>query len=175
MSCQASLRSLFTLLLLISAAGCGDDAGGPDGGSAVDAFRPAEDAFVEPGADAFSPPDDAFSPPDDASVPPSPDTGAAMTTVSRRTDVEPILEMNCNMRGCHMDAAQFLSLTAMTGCAMASERRMVVPGSPDTSYLIAKLEGTRVCGMRMPLGRAPLSPGQVGTIRTWIAEGAQDN
>lgn len=160
--------SLVLLLVSAAASGCGGDTmPATDAGPPVDAFVPTVDAFAEPGADAFVPPEDAFSPAVDAFTP----TG----TVSRRGDVEPILNGSCMGAGCHSNPAQFLSTTAMTGCAGAADRRMIVPGSPDTSYLIAKLEGTAPCGRQMPLGRPPLSSMQIGTIRTWIAEGAQDN
>jgi hypothetical protein len=169
MSFQPTLRAALPLLLLSAGlAGCGGDAPpATDAGRPTDAFAPAVDAFIEPGTDAFVVPVDAFAPPVDAFAPPA--------TVSRRDDVVPILNGSCMSPGCHSNPSLFLSLTATTGCSAAAERRMIVPGSPDTSYLIAKLEGTASCGRQMPLSRPPLSAGQIGTIRTWIAEGAQDN
>lgn len=50
--------------------------------------------------------------------------------------------------------------------------RRVEPGSPDTSYLIDKLEGTQTSGDRMPQGQAPLSADTIAVIRQWIADGA---
>jgi len=58
---------------------------------------------------------------------------------------------------------------------MASDRRMVVPGDAAASYLVHKLEGTGICGVRMPLGRPALSAAQIAAIRTWIDEGARNN
>lgn len=48
----------------------------------------------------------------------------------------------------------------------------VEPGSPDTSYLIDKLEGTQTSGTRMPQGQASLSADTIAVIRQWIADGA---
>lgn len=53
----------------------------------------------------------------------------------------------------------------------------VVPGDPDNSYLVKKLEGTTgIAGVRMPRGNGPyLTSGQMLVIRRWIKEGAANN
>ena len=53
----------------------------------------------------------------------------------------------------------------------------VVPGDPDASYLIHKLEGRRdIVGVRMPLNGPPfLTDGQILVIRQWIRDGAPNN
>ena len=53
----------------------------------------------------------------------------------------------------------------------------VIPGDPDGSYLIQKLEGAAdIVGQRMPRTGGPfLTSGQMSIIRRWIAEGAQNN
>ncbi len=53
----------------------------------------------------------------------------------------------------------------------------VVPGDPDGSYLLHKLEGTPdIAGRRMPLNGPPyLTDGQVAIIARWIAVGAPRN
>jgi hypothetical protein len=50
----------------------------------------------------------------------------------------------------------------------------VIPGDPENSYLIQKLEGApSIVGRRMPINGPPyLTDGQVRTIRRWIAIGA---
>ncbi len=50
--------------------------------------------------------------------------------------------------------------------------RRVLPGEPDESYIILKLEGDARAGSQMPLGRAPLSQDQINMVRDWIANGA---
>ena len=53
----------------------------------------------------------------------------------------------------------------------------VIPGDPDNSYLVQKLEGTAgIVGLRMPRNNGPfLTEGQMLVIRRWIAEGANNN
>jgi hypothetical protein len=49
----------------------------------------------------------------------------------------------------------------------------VLPGNPDDSYLVRKLEGgPGITGARMPLSRASLPTAQLDLIRLWIAQGA---
>ena len=53
----------------------------------------------------------------------------------------------------------------------------IIPGDPDNSYLVQKLEGAPgIVGLRMPRSGPPyLTPGQMLIIRRWILEGAQNN
>jgi hypothetical protein len=54
----------------------------------------------------------------------------------------------------------------------------IVPGHPETSYLVDKLVGhsqqTGGCfmGVQMPYGGPSLTPGEIATIETWISAGA---
>ena len=53
----------------------------------------------------------------------------------------------------------------------------VVPGDPESSYLVHKVEGrTGIAGQRMPYGGAPyLTDGQILILERWIAVGAPRN
>lgn len=53
----------------------------------------------------------------------------------------------------------------------------VIPGDPENSYMIHKLEGTPgIAGKRMPLNGPPfLTDGQILIIKRWIAIGAPRN
>lgn len=53
----------------------------------------------------------------------------------------------------------------------------VIPGDPDNSYLIHKLEGAPgIFGLRMPLGGPPyLTSGQIAVVRRWIEQGAAND
>jgi len=53
----------------------------------------------------------------------------------------------------------------------------VVPGDPDNSYLIHKLEGSAtITGARMPRNAGPfLTAGQISIIRRWIQLGAKND
>ena len=48
----------------------------------------------------------------------------------------------------------------------------VIPGNPDGSLLIHKLEGTQTLGQRMPLGGPFLDQSTINVIRQWITAGA---
>jgi hypothetical protein len=49
----------------------------------------------------------------------------------------------------------------------------VIPGDPDNSYLVHKLEGTAVVGDRMPQDSPdPLDPAIIAAVRQWISDGA---
>src|SRR5438132_3351040 len=47
----------------------------------------------------------------------------------------------------------------------------VVPGDPDASFLIQKLDGTQTLGDRMPDGGPYLTTATVNVIRQWIQNG----
>ena len=50
---------------------------------------------------------------------------------------------------------------------------LVVPGDPESSYLVRKLEGRDITGLRMPRNGPPyLTDGQITVIRRWIELGA---
>ena len=101
--------------------------------------------------------------------------------VSFSEDVEPILDGCITCHGgvtpradlnLSDDAYDSLVDVESTDCP---GRIRVVPGEPDESYLIDKLEGADdICGTQMPQsGELPAS--ELDTIRQWISEGALDN
>ena len=53
----------------------------------------------------------------------------------------------------------------------------VIPGDPENSYIIHKLEGrSTIAGVRMPRGNGPyLTEGQILVIKRWITNGAPNN
>jgi polyvinyl alcohol dehydrogenase (cytochrome) len=64
--------------------------------------------------------------------------------------------------------------SGMPTCA-ASGLTRVLPGDPDKSLLVSKLEQAMpACGIRMPPAGA-LKPEQIKQVRDWVAGGAQDN
>jgi hypothetical protein len=48
----------------------------------------------------------------------------------------------------------------------------VIPGNPDGSLLVQKLEGTQTVGIRMPAFSPPLPQATIDVIRQWIRNGA---
>lgn len=87
---------------------------------------------------------------------------------------------------CHTGASAPLGLALDEGASRGNlvnvpsveraELLLVTPGDPEASYLLWKVEGRAgIIGGRMPLGLPPLSEDEIGALRGWIQEGAQDN
>jgi hypothetical protein len=73
------------------------------------------------------------------------------------------------------EGAAYASLVNVPSSRKAGAVR-VVPGNPDASYLIQKLEGAPdIVGDRMPQRGPFLTPGQIQIIRRWIELGAPNN
>lgn len=96
--------------------------------------------------------------------------------VSYANDVAPIFQKSCV--SCHGGMYEGekrteygLDLTSYEGVMAGSENGLVVePGDPDASYLV-----DMIASGDMPEEGDPLTPEQIETIRTWIAEGAKNN
>ena len=83
-------------------------------------------------------------------------------------DVLPILRQNCI--GCHGPAQQISGLRLDRRSA-ALNRKGVVPGSSDNSFLFHRISGNGY-GMQMP-PTGPLRAEQIEVIKTWIDQGAE--
>lgn len=122
-------------------------------------------------------------------VPPKPSSG-----ISLATNVQPIFNKGCVFAGCHLGpvAANGLDLSAGNSrkdtvnvpAQQLPSATLVVPGKPDQSYLLAKIEGTPgIAGDLMPLGcpgtpqggAQCLTADEILAVRTWIAECAPNN
>lgn len=96
------------------------------------------------------------------------------------SDVEPILEANCN---CHYAGAPaelsftdaYASLVNVPSTEAGLDR--VEPGAPDDSYLWHKLSGTHIAaggsGDPMPAPAGGLAAGSLAIIEAWISGGAE--
>ena len=116
-------------------------------------------------------------------------TGAADTAAAQpsyyEAEIAPMLQTNCAT--CHLTGQEAGNMSLIPAKAITSLVNVksseapalirVVPGDPDKSYLIMKLEGTQDqhggVGARMPFGAPPLSPDKIAKIRKWISEGAK--
>jgi hypothetical protein len=76
---------------------------------------------------------------------------------------------------CHGDWEQGDGLHAFLIDGEVSGERYVVPGDPDSSLLLQKLEEAPPWGERMPLQFELLSHAQQERIRQWISDGAANN
>jgi len=92
----------------------------------------------------------------------------------------------CSSAGCHTGGGATLpTIMDLTSAQASFDNHVnvaslqmpgairVLPGDPDNSYLIHKLEGTAAVGGRMPAGSPnPLDPATIADIRQWITDGA---
>jgi hypothetical protein len=74
------------------------------------------------------------------------------------------------------EGASYAALVGVASPIRAGAVR-VIPGDPDNSYLVRKLEGgPDINGERMPRTGGPfLTEGQMSVIRRWILEGANND
>jgi hypothetical protein len=111
------------------------------------------------------------------------DGGAAPGEATFTAVRDEILVPSCGFSSCHGTATGELLIDA-TGTwealvdvpsAAAPGEVLVVPGDPDGSYLVKKLEGAPgIAGLRMPQG-GQLDDADLELIREWIARGAADD
>jgi ankyrin repeat protein len=83
-------------------------------------------------------------------------------------DVLPILRQNCI--GCHGPVQQISGLR-LDRRSVVLNRKGVVPGSSDNSFLFHRISGDAY-GMQMP-PTGPLRAEQIEVIKTWIDQGAE--
>jgi hypothetical protein len=111
---------------------------------------------------------------------------APVKPVSFSRDIVPVLRTQCAT--CHMTGKEAGSMALHPGAAYANLVNVkspvvnlvrVVPGKPEKSYLIMKLNGTHLDqggqGTRMPFGVPPLPKPVVDQITAWIKAGAKNN
>jgi hypothetical protein len=106
--------------------------------------------------------------------------GAAITLAQLQSSIFTPLCARCHTGGgSSLPSSMNLSSAASTYDALVGEASIgepglvrVVPGNPDNSYLIRKLEGTQSQGDRMPQDGPYLIPLTIDQVRTWIQAGA---
>lgn len=99
------------------------------------------------------------------------------TNISYSQHVQRLFSQTCTYVGCHSQAepADQLKLDTYENLRYGVRGLpVVIPGSPETSELVFRIEGRT--GQRMPPNTTnPLNQNQINGIRTWIAEGALKN
>lgn len=98
--------------------------------------------------------------------------------------IQPIFNGQCALGGCHNSTAQ-AGLNLTSGAAYANlvnvnstqepNRIRVIPSDAVNSYLVIKIEGNQIAGVRMPKDRSPLSSVSIQNIKNWINRGAKNN
>ena len=142
-------------------------AGLQEGGSAEAAEAPGE----APGGDAAAPElPEAAEAPALAEAPPGPGEPVTFAHVER------IFLQRCVE--CHSDAREGgppegLRLDGLERILAGGERLVVVPGNPEWSEVVRRIEGT--AEPRMPFDGPPwLSEEEIALVRRWIEDGARD-
>jgi hypothetical protein len=114
----------------------------------------------------------------------STDTRTLQASPSFSQTIQEIFERRgCTSSSCHgtaqmagLDLRRGASHAELVNVAATSETAVrVIPGDPDGSYLVVKLEGRQSIGSRMPQTGSPLDAIDLGNIRNWIVQGAPDN
>jgi hypothetical protein len=108
--------------------------------------------------------------------------GAAALAPTLASIQDNVFSARCAVPGCHGGASAQLGLRLDPGFSagnlinVASPQNTslirVVPGDPNASLLIQKLEGTQTVGDRMPQFGPYLPQTTIDVIRQWIASGA---
>jgi methionine-rich copper-binding protein CopC len=78
--------------------------------------------------------------------------------------------------GLRLDAADSYSLLVGVPSAEVPSLLRIMPGDPDESYLVQKLQGSAgIVGGQMPLGGPYLPQATIDAIRQWITDGAPNS
>jgi len=103
------------------------------------------------------------------------DVVTSQPQISYSTEIQPIFNNSCAGAQCHIPGPTFgLSLNNYAQLMQGGNSGAVVlPGNPDGSIIVQRLEGTIT--PQMPFQRPPLSNSDIQKIRNWIEQGAQDN
>jgi mono/diheme cytochrome c family protein len=104
------------------------------------------------------------------------DVGSGATPTARvpsfSSDVQPIFETKCVF--CHGDLGGWDSSSYEAVMTTGDNAPVVIPGNPENSLLVHKLEGTQAEGEIMPpAGKLPEA--DIQKIIDWISAGAPDN
>jgi hypothetical protein len=97
------------------------------------------------------------------------------TLVSYSDEIQPVFNGGCGPSSCHIGGnSGGLTLDSYADLMDGGNSGdVVVPGNPDNSIIVRRIEGSTT--PRMPLGRQPLSNSDIQKIRDWIGQGALDN
>ncbi len=92
--------------------------------------------------------------------------------VSFAADVQPIFESECG--NCHGSMGGWDSSSYEAVMTSGINAPVVIPGNPENSLLVQKLEGIQAEGSMMPPNNK-LPDSEIQKVIDWIAAGAQDN
>lgn len=99
----------------------------------------------------------------------------ATNEISFKEQVQPILNANCAMSGCHDANRSAEGVDLSTYRSILSNDELVVRFKPEESELIQELRGSGRKGSMPPSNRTPLSAEQITILKQWILEGARNS
>jgi hypothetical protein len=76
-------------------------------------------------------------------------------------------------QGLRLDAANSYAMLVGVASNEVPSLMRVLPGDPDNSYMVQKIEGHAAGGARMPFGGPYLDANTIEMIRQWIRNGAK--
>ncbi|MDX9760081.1 MAG: c-type cytochrome domain-containing protein [Bacteroidota bacterium] len=94
------------------------------------------------------------------------------TDVSYMAHVQPFFDLRCANYGCHEDQTRAGNLSLTSYIAMTERPGIIIPGDPQSSLLLQKIDGRLPHPINVPI---IINSNQLEGIRTWIAEGAKNN
>ncbi len=92
--------------------------------------------------------------------------------VSYSVHVQPFFNLRCANYGCHEDQSRAGNLSLTSYVSMTERPGIIIPGSPESSLLLQKIDGRLPHPINVPI---IINSNQLTGIRTWIAEGAKNN
>lgn len=106
-------------------------------------------------------------------------------TVFFQQDIQPIFNQSCALSGCHTGSFPAGGLNLSSGQAYNNivgvnstqnpSLQRIKKLDPVNSYLIRKIKGEGISGVRMPFGRPALSLDVIAMFENWVNEGAENN
>lgn len=92
--------------------------------------------------------------------------------ISYMAHVQPFFDLRCANYGCHEDQTRAGSISLTSYVAMTERPGIVIPGDPESSLLLQKIDGRLPHPINVPI---IINSNQLAGIRQWIVEGAKNN
>ncbi len=92
--------------------------------------------------------------------------------VSYSAHVQPFFNLRCANYGCHEDQSRAGDLSLTSYVAMTERPGIIIPGDPQSSLLLQKIDGRLPHPINVPI---IINTNQLNGIRMWITEGARNN
>lgn len=121
---------------------------------------------------------------DSPSEPDVPDQETIISDPSFSQHIQPIFNDSCALALCHvagniteLDLTQGVAYNEIVNVDSGQDAsfKIVLPGNSTDSWLVMKIEGRNIVGLRMPPSADPLSDVRIQNIKNWVDRGAKDN